>query len=57
MSSDGLWVVMLIELTNTGNGLDGTWLRVSHRGFYVGEARDWAGVAGLGVDIGNLREA
>jgi hypothetical protein len=56
ISSDGLWVVVLIELTSTGNGRDGAWLPVSHRGVYMGEARDWDGVARLGVDIGDLRE-
>jgi hypothetical protein len=56
MSSDGKWVVALVTLTATGNGRDGDWLRVSHRGFFVGEARDWDGVAGLGVDIADLRE-
>jgi hypothetical protein len=56
MSSDGAWVVVLVHLTATGNGRDGDWLRVSHRGFYVGEARDWDGVGRLGVDIGDLRE-
>jgi len=30
---------------------------VFHRGYYVGEARDWDGVARLGVDIGDFREA
>jgi hypothetical protein len=30
--------------------------RVSHHGFYIGKARDWDGVARLGVDIGDLRE-
>ena len=55
MSSDGNWVVELVKLTATGNGRDGDWLRVSHRGFFV--ERDWDGVARLGVDIGDLREA
>jgi hypothetical protein len=35
---------------------DGAWLLVTHHGFKVGEARDWGGVARLGVDIGDLRE-
>ena len=56
MSSDGQWVVTLVYLTATGNGRDGEWLRVAHQGFYVGEARDWDGLAHLGVDIGDLRE-
>ena len=56
MSSDGAWVVTLVRLTATGNGRDGDWLRVSHRGIYVGEARDWDGVGRLGVDIAGLRE-
>jgi len=56
MSSDGNWVVELVKLTATGNGRDREWLRVSHRGFFVGEARDWDGVAGLGADISDLRE-
>jgi hypothetical protein len=55
-SSDGTWVVVLVRLTDTGNGRDGDWLRVSHCGFKVGEARDWDGVARLGVDISDLRE-
>ena len=55
MSSNGQWGVKLIRLTNTGNGRDGDWLRVTHRGFFAGEARAWDGVAGLGVDIGDLR--
>ena len=55
MSSDGQWVVVLVHLTNTGNGRDGDWLRVSHRGFFVGEARDWTGVVRLGVDVSDLR--
>jgi hypothetical protein len=54
MSGDGLWVVVLIELTNTDNGRDGAWLRVSHHGIFVGEARDWDGVRRLGVDVGDL---
>jgi hypothetical protein len=49
-------VVELVHLTATGNGRDGDWLRMSHRGFFAGEARDWDGVARLGVDIGDLRE-
>jgi hypothetical protein len=49
-------VVVLVHLTATGNGRDGDWLRVTRRGFYVGEARDWDGVARLGVDIGDLRQ-
>jgi hypothetical protein len=56
MSSDGKWVVTLVRLSATGNGRDGEWLRVSHRLFFVGEARDWNGVARLGVDTGDLRE-
>jgi hypothetical protein len=56
MSSDGKWVVTIVRLSATGNGRDGEWLRVSHRGFFVGEARDWNGVARLGVDTGDLRE-
>jgi hypothetical protein len=55
MSSDGKWVVDLVQLTVTGNGRDGDWLRVSHRGFFVGEARDWTGVVRLGVDVSDLR--
>ena len=57
MSSDGKWVITHVHLTAAGNGRDGDWLRVSHHGFFVGEARDWDGVARLGVDIGDLREA
>jgi hypothetical protein len=57
MSSDGQWVVVLVRLAATGNGRDGDWLRVTHRGFYAGEARDWDGVARLGVDVADLREA
>jgi hypothetical protein len=56
MISDGQWIVELIQLTATGNGRDGAWLRVTHHGVYVGEARDWDGVARLGVDIADLRE-
>jgi len=56
MSGDGKWVVVLIR-RSVSNGRDGEWLRVSHRGFYVGEARDWDGVARLGVDVADLREA
>jgi hypothetical protein len=55
MSSDGTWVVELVRRTNS-NGKDGQWLRVLHHGFKVGEARDWDGVARLGVDIADLRE-
>jgi hypothetical protein len=55
MSSDGTWVVELVRRTNS-TGRDGEWLRVSHHGFKVGEARDWDGVARLGVDVGDLRE-
>lgn len=50
MSSDG-WVVELVGRTGSGNGRDGEWLRVSHHGFKVGEARGWDGVARLGVDV------
>ena len=57
MSSDGEWLVELVRRTASGNGRDGEWLRVSHHGFKVGEARGWDGVATLGVDIGDLREA
>jgi len=56
MSSDGDWVVDLVRRTATGNGRDGYWLRVSHHGFLVGEARDWDGVARLAVDVGDLPE-
>jgi hypothetical protein len=56
MSSKGDWIVELVHRAGTGNGRDGPWLRVSHHGFKVGEARDWDGVADLGVDIGDLRE-
>jgi hypothetical protein len=56
MSSDGHWTVELVTRT-ASNGQDGDWLRVTYRGFYKGEARDWDGVARLGVDIGDLREA
>jgi hypothetical protein len=55
MSSDGQWVVELVRRT-ASNGKDGQWLVVTHHGLKVGEARDWDGVAGLGVDIGDLRE-
>jgi hypothetical protein len=55
MSGDGDWIVELIQLTAT-NGRDGAWLRVTHHGIYIGEARDWDGVTRLGVDIGDLRE-
>ena len=33
--------------TGMGNGRDGDRLRVSHRGFFAGEARDWDGVPEL----------
>lgn len=56
MSSDGEWVVDLVRRSGSGNGRDGEWLRVFHHGFKLGEARDWDGVARLGVDIGDLRE-
>lgn len=56
MSSDGEWVVEMVRRTASGSGRDGEWLRVSHCGFKVSEARDWDGVARLGVDIGDLRE-
>jgi hypothetical protein len=56
MSSDGHWIVELIQLTATTNGRDGAWLRVTHRGIYVGEARDSHGAARLGVDVSDLRE-
>lgn len=56
MSSDGTWVVELVRRTASGNGRDTEWLRVSHHGFRVGEAKDWDGVARLGVYIGDLRE-
>jgi hypothetical protein len=36
VSSDGQWVVELVHLTATGNGRDGDWVRVSHRGFFRG---------------------
>jgi hypothetical protein len=55
MSSDGRWVVELVKLSAT-NGQDGDWLRVTHHGFVIGKARDWDGVARLGVDTGDLRE-
>jgi hypothetical protein len=55
MSSDGKWVVVLVRLTATGNGRDGGWLRVTHCLLFVGEARDWDGVARLGVDVADLR--
>jgi hypothetical protein len=29
---------------------------IPHHGFYIGKARDWDGVARLGVDIGDLPE-
>ena len=54
LSSDGTWVVELIHRTNS-NGRDGHWLLVTHHGFKVGEARDWDGVARLGVDPGDPR--
>jgi hypothetical protein len=57
ISSDGTWVVVLIQLTGTSDGRDGTWLRVTHHGVLAGEARDWDGVALMGVEIGGLREA
>jgi hypothetical protein len=56
MSSDGLWVVQLVRPTVAGRGREGDWLRVTHRGIYIGEARDWDGVARLGVDVSDLRE-
>jgi hypothetical protein len=56
VSGDGHWAVVLVRLTATGNGRDGDWLRVTHRGFFAGEARGWDEVARLGVDIGDLRE-
>ena len=55
-TSDGQWTVELVHLTATGNDRDGDWLRVTHRGFYAGEARDWHGVARLGVEVPDLRE-
>lgn len=57
MSSDGDWVVELVRRSASASGRDGEWLRVSHHGFRVGEAKDWDGVKALGVDIGDLREA
>jgi hypothetical protein len=35
MSSDGQWIVSLIQLTATGTGRDGAWLRVTHHGIYI----------------------
>ena len=57
ISSEGEWIVELIRRSAAGRGREGDWLKVTHRGCYVGEARDWDGVARLGVDIGDFREA
>ena len=57
MSGNGTWVVAPVRLTATSDGRDGAWLRVTHRGISIGEARDWDAVSRLGVDIGDLREA
>src|SRR5262245_42651894 len=45
-------VVELVHRTAAGRG-GGEWLRVTHRGIFIGEARDWDGMARLGVDIGD----
>ena len=54
-SSDGTWVVELVSRT-ASRGREGDWLVAKHHGFKVGEARNWDGVARLGVDTGDLRE-
>jgi hypothetical protein len=35
--------VELIRLSAAGHGRDGEWLKVTHRGYFVGKARDWDG--------------
>jgi len=55
MSSAGEWVVELVRRA-ASSGRDGEWLRVTHHRFKVGKARDWDGVAALGVDVADLRE-
>jgi hypothetical protein len=53
---DGATMVEHIRLSCTGTGRDGDWLRVKRHGYYVGEVRTVGEVAGLGVDLADLRE-
>jgi hypothetical protein len=56
VTSDGSTVVEVVRLSCT-NGRDGEWIRVRRHGFYVGSVRTVAELAGLGVDLAELREA
>jgi hypothetical protein len=57
MSLDGTTVVEVVRLSCTGKGRDGEWLRVRRHGYYVGEVRTVGELAGLGIDLADLREA
>jgi hypothetical protein len=56
ISRDGTTVVETIRLSCTGTGRDGEWLKVKRRGYHVADGRTVAEVAGLGVDLDDLRE-
>ena len=44
-SRDGMWIVDLIQLSLTGTGRDGDWLRVSQYEYFTAEVRAWSDLA------------
>jgi len=56
ISRDGTTVVEHIQLSSTGTGRDGEWLRVKRHGYHVGDVRTVGELAGLGIDLADLRE-
>jgi hypothetical protein len=57
VTSVGTMTVEVIRRSLTGNGRDGEWLRVSQHGVRVAHVGTVAELAGLGIDLADLREA
>jgi hypothetical protein len=56
MSADGEWTVETVELSATGTGHDGEWLRIRRRGYYTADVRPVTDLA-THVETPELSEA
>jgi hypothetical protein len=50
------WAVSIVQLTCTPNRHDGSWIRLSHHGFWVADVRDPGALASY-VSLAELEEA
>jgi hypothetical protein len=56
VSRDGTTTVECIQLSCTGTGRDGEWLRVKRGGYHLADVRTVRELAALGIDVADLTE-